>query len=489
MSGLLLITFILGAMAASVAAPVLALYLYTYVTYMAPHTVFYGPGMGLPLAMITGASTLVLWAALDRKVFSHISWCFYLLVLWLIWVCITFQFYQGDSYNAHFKFDYATKILAFSLLGILMLNTRRRIEGFIIILCVAVGFYIGRGLVVTAMTGGGGLSVTGEKSTPLGDRNYFATVTWMLIPMLLWLASHSLLFPRGRLLKAALIGFATAGFLTIIGTQSRGAMLGVPVFFAFYFMQTKRKLTLILAGLVICGAGYAAAPPEWFERMNTIQEYDEDKSANSRFNSWTFGWEFALENPILGGGFRIYTLNIDPIENRWLDAHSIYLEVLAEHGFPGLAIFLLILGAVFLNGRYIARKCKPHPELRWAGDLAHKLTISMSIYAVCGALLSLAFHPILYDFFAISVALRHLLNRHLAEKQAHPPPSDGAAESSAGSAGARLPPAGQGRLSWRERRELMLQARPPRPPAAAEEPSAAGGAGPDAPADPETPRT
>ena len=458
MSGLLLIMFIMAGLAASVAAPVICLYLYNYVTYMAPHTVFYGPGMTLPLAMITGAAALVVWAAFDRKIFTHLSWCFYLLIVWLIWVCVTFQFYQGDSYNAHFKFDYATKILAFSLLAILMLHTRRRIEGFIVILCVTVGFYVGRGLVVTALTGGGGLSVTGNKSTPLGDRNYFATVVWMLIPMLLWLAQHSVLFPKGRLLKLGVFGFIAAGLMTIVGTQSRGAMLGAPIFFGFMFLQTKRKLTMLLAAAVLVAGGLALAPAEWYERMNTIQEYEEDKSANSRFNSWTFAWEFALQNPVLGGGFRIFTLNVDPIENRWLDAHSIYFEVLAEHGFPGLALFLLILGAIFMNGRYLARICKPHPELAWAGDLGHKLTISITLYAACGALLSLAFHPILYDFFAVSVALRHLVHRHIAAKKAgmaagvgHSPDGKNPAD---GSVQARAPDPRA--LSWRERRELKL---------------------------------
>ena len=445
----------MAGLASSFAAPVLCLYLYTYVTYMAPHTVFYGPGMTLPLAMITGAGALLVWAALDRKLFTHISWCFYLLLLWLIWVCITYQFYQGDPFNAKFKFDYATKILAFSMLAILMLTTRRRIEGFIIILCVAVGFYIGRGLVVTALTGGGGLSVTGNKSTPLGDRNYFATVVWMLIPMLLWLSSHSLLFPRGRLLKLGLVSFAAAGFMTIMGTQSRGAMLGAPVFFGFFFLQTKRKLTLIIAAAVIVAGGLSLAPAEWFERMNTIQEYDEDKSASSRFNSWTFAWDFALKNPVVGGGFRIFTLNIDPIEERWLDAHSIYFEVLAEHGFPGLAIFLVILATVFFNGRRMARICKPHPELAWAGDLGHKLTISITLYAVCGALLSLAFHPILYDFFAVSVALRHVVHRHIAAKALQPASADTGGPSGESPPAAAI--ADPRHLSWRERRELMLQ--------------------------------
>lgn len=450
MSGLLLLILISGGLIASLFSPVFSLYLYTYVTYMAPHTVFYGPGMTLPMAMITGACAMLTWAALDKKDFTKLSWCFYLLIIWLIWVCITFQFFKGDPYNAYFKFDFATKILAFSMLATLMLTTRQRVEGFIVILCVAVGFYIGRGLVVTALTGGGGLSVTGNKSTPLGDRNYFATAVWMLVPLMLWLSSHSCLFPKGKILKMAAFGYVAAGIMTIVGTQSRGAMLGAPIFFGFIFLQTKRKLTLIIIGALAIGVGLAAAPAEWFERMNTVQNYEEDKSANSRFNSWTFGWEFALKNPIFGGGFRVFTLNIDPIEDRWLDAHSIYFEVLAEHGFPGLALFLLILAALFFNGLHIAKVCKPYPELGWAGDLGRKLSLSITLYAACGALLSLAFHPILYDFFALSIALRHLVHRRI-DAIAHQPGyvAAGEAEPTGGPQTQKTTS-----LSWVERRKL-----------------------------------
>ena len=124
--------------------------------------------------------------------------------------------------------------------------------------------------------------------------------------------------------------------------------------------------------------------------------------------------------------------------------------MLAEHGFPGLALFLLILAALFFNGLHIAKVCKPYPELGWAGDLGRKLSLSITLYAACGALLSLAFHPILYDFFALSIALRHLVHRRI-DAIAHQPGYVAAGEAGpTGGAHAQKTTS----LSWVERRKL-----------------------------------
>ena len=65
-----------------------------------------------------------------------------------------------------------------------------------------------------------------------------------LLPSHIWAADTK---PNSRL---------TMGFIGM-GTQSRGAMLAAPVFFGFLFLQTKRKLTVIIAAAVIVGGHLA----------------------------------------------------------------------------------------------------------------------------------------------------------------------------------------------------------------------------------------
>ena len=45
-------------------------------------------------------------------------------------------------------------------------------------------------------------------------------------------------------------------------------------------------------------------PDQWFDRMNTIQSYQEDASAMGRINAWWFAFNLANDHPITGGGLR-----------------------------------------------------------------------------------------------------------------------------------------------------------------------------------------
>jgi len=193
--------------------------------------------------------------------------------------------------------------------------------------------------------------------------------------------------------------------------------VAAPVFFAFFFMQTKKKFPFLLFGLITVLAVLLIAPQEWWDRMQLISDYSEDKSALSRLTSWKFAWDYALEHPILGGGFKIFRFNVDPVAQQWREAHSIYFEVLGEHGFVGLVLFCTLMFGLVYSGFNIRRRCRPYPDLAWAGDLGVKLSISISLYLTSGAFLSVAFHPIAYDLAVLSIAVIHVVNREIAARE------------------------------------------------------------------------
>jgi hypothetical protein len=66
--------------------------------------------------------------------------------------------------------------------------------------------------------------------------------------------------------------------------------------------------------------------------MQTITNHEEDRAVIGRFEAWKEAYEIA-SNRFLGGGFEALAGGTD--------AHSIYFEVLAEHGFVGLGLFPL----------------------------------------------------------------------------------------------------------------------------------------------------
>ena len=99
-------------------------------------------------------------------------------------------------------------------------------------------------------------------------------------------------------------------------------------------MKTRLFLTrfLIVAFILL-----ASMPRQWYERMRTIETYQEDESAMTRIRTWGFAYNVALHNPILGAGFTAFT---KPVFRQYSDepsrlkaSHSIYFGVLAQHGF------------------------------------------------------------------------------------------------------------------------------------------------------------
>ena len=135
-----------------------------------------------------------------------------------------------------------------------------------------------------------------------------------------------------------------------------------------------------------------------------------------RINAWTMAINLANDRPLVGGGFEVQSETVyaryapDPSVVR--SAHSIYFQLLGEHGYVGLALFLLLWILVWRDASWIITRSEKRMELRWASDLARMVQVSLVGYAVGGAFLNLAYYDLPYY---ILIAL--VLTRMLVEKE------------------------------------------------------------------------
>jgi probable O-glycosylation ligase (exosortase A-associated) len=211
-------------------------------------------------------------------------------------------------------------------------------------------------------------------------------------------------------------------------THSRGALLGLLVIIPLLFLKSRAKL-LVLPLLVIAGlVGPGMMPSNWTEKMETIEQYEQDISANQRLTSWWVAYQLAKDSPILGGGFRTFHTDIYEAyipgyiyANQQQDAHSIYFQVLAEHGFPGLALFVGLMVSTFMSLRYIIRVTRGRPEQEWINDCAKMVEVSLAAYAVSGAFLSMSYFDLFYHLVVITVLLKVFVARSASEAIAAPP--------------------------------------------------------------------
>jgi probable O-glycosylation ligase (exosortase A-associated) len=247
----------------------------------------------------------------------------------------------------------------------------------------------------------------------LGDNNNFALAMCMILPLMNYLRLNS----DYRLVRVALIGGMALTVVAILGTYSRGGLIGLSVSALFLWSKSQRKLLLGICGAAVLVLGYAIMPDSWTQRMDTIQSAEKDDSFQGRVKVWQFSYNIALARPLVGGGlgasedgtvFNTYSTDYLPFGRA---AHSIYFQVLGDHGFAGLLIYLALLAAVWRQCTAVKKRAAGRPELAWAVDLAAMIQVSWAGYMVAGAALSMAYYDLAYIELGAIVALRQIVRQ------------------------------------------------------------------------------
>jgi probable O-glycosylation ligase (exosortase A-associated) len=191
---------------------------------------------------------------------------------------------------------------------------------------------------------------------------------------------------------------------------------------AYLIWKSPGRWKLAFAAAIMVPVLLMFMPSTWYSRMDTIGSYEQDASAMGRINAWWFAFNVAKDRPLVGGGFGTFNPELferfAPVPEDFHDAHSIYFEVLAEQGFVGLTLFLLLWWFVFSSCRAVDSLTKGRQELQWAANLCRMVQVSLFGYAVSGAFLGMAYFDLVYCLIAIVVLTRSLVEQHLVEAQA-----------------------------------------------------------------------
>lgn len=383
-------------------------YLWAWLSYMNPHKQCWGFAMSMPFAQVTFVVTAI--SMFMSKEPKRIPWTreTVLLLIFILWMTLStfLAFYSNLAWN---QYEKVIKIQMGTFMTLMLITSKERLRIFIWIIALSIGYYGIKGGIFTIVHGGQ-YRVQGPAGTFFGGNNEMALVMIMTVPLMRYL--H--LTETRVWLKTGLVG---AMFLTTIaafGSQSRGALVAMTAMATFLWLKSRNKfMTALLIG-VSATTAVMIMPAEWFERMSTIKTYEQDRSALGRINAWWTAFNVASEN-IAGGGFEMLKA---PTFKRYApnpymvhDAHSIYFEVMGEHGFPGFAIFMALMGLTWLKASSIIRQSKRDPAHKWAGDLAGMLQVSIIGYAAGGAFLGLAYFDYYYHLIAMVVITWTLLNK------------------------------------------------------------------------------
>lgn len=382
--------------------------------YMNPHRLCYGFMFSMPVVQIVAIVTLIgmlISKEEKRVVWSREIWILLLFVAWM-GVTTTQAFYPPLAME---QLEKVVKIQILTFMTLLMLTSRERVHILVWAIVVSLGFYGIKGGIFTIIHGGVH-RVQGPQGSFIGGNNEMALALVMTIPLMRYLQLHEASWWIRRGLAAAMLLTAIAA----VGSQSRGALIALVITGSYFWWKSRNKIgATVLLGIVILGV-LAIMPPEWYERMNSIRDYEQDGSAQGRINAWWTAWNVANDR-LLGGGFEMwhsYVFSLyAPEPNNVHDAHSIYFKVLGEHGWIGFVLFMALLAATWLKCGRIGRMTKGHPELTWARDLAAMIRVSMIGYMSAGTFLGLSYFDYIYHLVAIVVVTHQLV---LSEARSRP---------------------------------------------------------------------
>lgn len=396
-------------------SPFIGIIVYKWLEYMPPSVVYYANALPNQYSLLVAVLTIGVWAFTEKKVVPRPFWLLAIFLAFVLWTQLT-TFLAVFPADAAVKWERTNKVFLIALLTAAMLTTRARIESLLWTMALAIGYFALSGAVKTILSGGGGTTVVGAYDTFMSDRVAFAFYLCALIPLLWYLGKHDTILARFKWRNHVIKVLIVAVIISVIGTHARTGIVAGLCTFAMFVWHSKRKLVTAVGGVVMLAIALAFAPAEYFKRAETVENYQGDESAVSRVESWGWAFNYAKEHPITGGGYKVFQLNRRG--NYWLEAHNSFFEVVAEHGFVGLSLFVALLVGIWVNCGWIIKRCREHPDLAWAADLGRALRIALVAYASGGFFGSCATFNLPYDIMALSIGLRGIAMRALVGKVA-----------------------------------------------------------------------
>lgn len=399
--------------------------LWTWISIMNPHKLAYGFTQNAPIAAAVAAITIIALMTTKDRVKLLLPAPLQYATVFLIWTCVTtaFAFFTADSLVDLNRFF---KIMLMVLISAAVLYKREHIRLFIWVTVLSLGFYGLKGGIYTILTGGAG-RVWGPPGGFIEGNNEIALALIITIPLMNFLRLTS----PYKWIRRGLIAMMLLSAVAAAGSQSRGAFLAIAAMGTFMWWRAPNKLPGAVVGVFAAVSILAFMPQSWHDRMSTISTYEEDGSAMGRIHAWQTAINVANDR-VVGAGYAMYDPRVfliyyprdsssqfDPSVAR--AAHSIYFQVLGEHGYIGLFLFLMIWFSAWRVGGRLRRGTRDGPETAWLYHFGSMAQVSLVGYAVGGAFLSLAYFDLPYNVvIALVVAERWRAERGTLAEQPAP---------------------------------------------------------------------
>ena len=413
MRAIVLFIIVFGLLPICFTQPWIGMLVFSWLGYMNPHRFSWGAATNFPFAEIVAIAVLAGYLFTQDKDRFHMEReTVFIIILWILFTLTSFTAF--DPSVSWLMWQKTSKVLLMVLITLPLINNKDKLRYLVLVIAFSLGLLGLKGAIFSILTGGVH-NVRGPDNSFIGGEGDFSLALNMTLPILFFQARNE----SKKWLKWSLYICFLGSIISVIFTFRRGGFLALAVVIFLLLLKSKRRF---IAGILVAVAIFSAPyfiTEKWFGRMETIETYEEDASAMGRINAWKMAWNIALDRPWIGGGFdtylTVYRIKYMPSPDAIMagDVHSIYFEVLQEHGFIAFGFFMALLLSVLVSMQKLKWQFKNIKSCSWICNYADMLQVSILAYMAGGAFLGRAYFDLFYHLVIISVLLKVFARKEL----------------------------------------------------------------------------
>ncbi len=241
--------------------PWIGILVWNWIGIMNPHRLTWGFAYNMPFAQMVAIATIFgLLFSREPKRFPVNAVTVTLLAL-IAWMSFThlFAIAPEASYEGLIKM---LKVQFVILLGMVLMQERLRIQLLTWVLVLSIGFYGVKGGIFT-LRGGGGQQVLGPEGSFISGNTEIGLAMLMMLPLMRYLQLNE----TRRWVRWGLAMAMILSAVAILGTQSRGALVGGAAMGVFFWLKSRNKVPLGIVMAIVIPVFLTFMPETWWARM------------------------------------------------------------------------------------------------------------------------------------------------------------------------------------------------------------------------------
>jgi len=404
--------------------PFIGLGMWVWTALFFPNGWVYGAASGIRYNLLFTAVAVLAYLVMKNKPKFQPGGLGCLVFFFFLWTTFSTILTIGRPDVAWEIWNRFAKIIALFVFVLLIVEKKLHVDFMLGCVVLSVGFYANLESLKFILSGGNHM-IHGMSGHVLGDRNELAIAFCMTLPICYYLLSEY--GKRSELIRLGLMSTMALLVFGVVGTQSRGGFIALSILAVYLFLKSERKILLGILGVALVAVIAQIASDDWVGRINTIETATDDASFMGRVVAWKLSFILAMQNPFFGGGFKslenfpvwlelsrdffsypwFYTGDLLPNTEVARAAHSVYFQVLGDHGFVGLALYMAMLLFAFLKAGSVARRARKFGAPDWLRTLASMLQLSIFAFSVGAAALSFAYFDLIFALIGLVIVLEN----------------------------------------------------------------------------------